>query len=58
LRRQGLDVLLHPNTLAPRADHTRHALWFGQPQPLKLETLPETIAAHEDDPVLINTPPV
>ena len=25
----GLDVLVHPNTLAPRDDHLHHALWLG-----------------------------
>jgi DOPA 4,5-dioxygenase len=55
LNRQGLDVLLHPNTLAPRADHAQHALWLGQPLPLKLDTLDEAIRADEDEPVVVNT---
>ena len=29
LNRNGLDVLVHPNTLAPRDDHLQHALWLG-----------------------------
>ena len=41
LNRQGLSVLLHPETGRQRADHTTHALWFGTPLPLKAELLPE-----------------
>jgi DOPA 4,5-dioxygenase len=29
LNRDGLVVLLHPETGDHRADHTRHALWMG-----------------------------
>lgn len=56
LNRRGLDVLLHPNTLAPRADHLVHALWLGRPLPLKPEVLPESVAV-DDEPVQINTQP-
>lgn len=55
LHRQGLSVLVHPNTLAPRADHLAHAFWMGTPLPLKREVLPETIDAGDEDPVVPNT---
>lgn len=45
LNRDGLAILLHPNTGRPRDDHTRNAVWFGEVLPVKLETLPE----EEDD---------
>jgi aromatic ring-cleaving dioxygenase len=55
LHREGLSVLVHPNTLAPRADHLSHALWLGPSLPLLGETLPEAIGASEEDPVVPNT---
>ncbi|MEO7116867.1 MAG: DOPA 4,5-dioxygenase family protein [Caldimonas sp.] len=55
LHRQGLSVLVHPNTLAPRADHLRHALWLGAPLPLRGDVLPESIAASEESPIVPNT---
>ena len=57
LHRNGLDVLVHPNTLAPRADHIHHALWLGQRLAVKPETLPERISAEQEDPVQVNTQP-
>ncbi len=57
LHRDGLDVLVHPNTLAPRADHVQHALWLGQRLAVKPETLPERISAEQEDPVRVNTQP-
>jgi aromatic ring-cleaving dioxygenase len=39
LNRDGLDVLVHPMTGDAVADHTRHALWLGKPQPLRIEVL-------------------
>jgi aromatic ring-cleaving dioxygenase len=55
LHRQGLSVLVHPNTLAPRADHLSHALWLGETLPLRGDVLPEAIAASEESPVVPNT---
>lgn len=55
LNRQGLSVLVHPNTLAPRADHLVHALWLGTPLPLRPEVLPEWIGASDESPVVPNT---
>ena len=57
LNRQGLSVLVHPNTLAPRADHLEHALWLGAPLTLRPEVLPEAIDASEESPVVANTRP-
>jgi DOPA 4,5-dioxygenase len=37
LNRDGLNVLLHPETGDDYADHALHAVWFGQSLPLKLE---------------------
>ena len=38
-------VLVHPNVDDGFKDHTGHAMWLGQPQPLKLEVFAE----HEAD---------
>ena len=57
LHREGLSVLVHPNTLAPRADHLVHAIWLGPSLPLRPEVLPESIAAHEESPIAPNTVP-
>jgi DOPA 4,5-dioxygenase len=37
LNRDGLNVLLHPETGDGYLDHAIHAAWFGQSQPLRLE---------------------
>jgi aromatic ring-cleaving dioxygenase len=55
LHREGLSVLVHPNTLAPLADHLVHALWLGAPLPLRPEVLPEAIDASEEEAVVPNT---
>jgi aromatic ring-cleaving dioxygenase len=55
LNRQGLSVLVHPNTLAPRADHLAHALWLGSPLALRDDVLPTSIAASEESPIVPNT---
>lgn len=39
LNREGLDVLIHPQTGDFVDDHRRYALWLGTPVPLRLETL-------------------
>lgn len=41
LNRQGLTVLVHPNTKRERDDHTAHAMWFGAVLPLDLSMLRE-----------------
>ena len=45
LHREALSVLVHRNTLAPRADHLVHAIWLGPPLPLRADVLPESIDA-------------
>jgi aromatic ring-cleaving dioxygenase len=45
LNRDGLDVLLHPETGDDPADHTVHAAWLGEKLPLRLEAF----AGHHDD---------
>jgi aromatic ring-cleaving dioxygenase len=39
LNRNGLDILVHPETGDAYTDHSAHALWLGQPQPMRLEVL-------------------
>jgi DOPA 4,5-dioxygenase len=39
LNRDGLTILLHPGTGDAVADHTKHAAWFGEVLPVKLEAL-------------------
>jgi aromatic ring-cleaving dioxygenase len=39
LNRDGLTVLLHPETGRDLADHTAHAVWMGAVLPLRLEAL-------------------
>jgi aromatic ring-cleaving dioxygenase len=41
LNRQGLTVLVHPESGRPRADHAQHALWMGAVLPLKTDILPK-----------------
>lgn len=41
LNREGLAVLVHPDTGRQRADHERHALWMGAVLPLETARLPE-----------------
>ena len=57
LHREGLSVLVHPNTLAPRADHLVHAIWLGPQLPLRPEVLPDSIAATDESPIVPNTVP-
>jgi aromatic ring-cleaving dioxygenase len=57
LNRDGLDVLVHPNTLAPRDDHLQHALWLGQVLPLREDVLPLRIDADQESPIEPNTAP-
>ena len=41
LNREGLTVLVHPETGRQRADHTAHAMWLGAVLPLLVHKLPE-----------------
>jgi aromatic ring-cleaving dioxygenase len=42
LNRDGLTVLLHPETGDDYVDHTDHAAWFGAVLPLRLEMFKKT----------------
>jgi len=56
LNRNGLAILLHPNTGRPRADHLVHAVWFGEILPIEnVEDLPEV--SDEDERAVPNTAP-
>jgi aromatic ring-cleaving dioxygenase len=57
LNRNNLDVLVHPNTLAPRADHLVHALWLGDKRALKEAALPARIDEDQESPSEPNTTP-
>ena len=39
LNRDGLTILLHPETGRAKADHTAHAVWMGAVLPVRLEAL-------------------
>ena len=39
LNRDGLTILLHPETGDAYADHGEHAIWFGALLPLRLDVL-------------------
>ena len=46
LNRDGLDILVHPMTDDAVADHTRHALWLGNPLPLRTDRLTRSTATE------------
>ena len=46
LNRDGLTILLHPETGDDCRDHTAHAVWFGAVLPLRLEALKNDGAAR------------
>ena len=51
-----LSILVHPNTVSPRADHLDRALWIGPPLPIHGDILPETDEAEAAEAP--NTAPV
>ena len=55
LNRDGLTLLVHPNTDRPRDDHLRHALWMGEVLPLDAARLAET--ETPEPPLEPNTKP-
>jgi aromatic ring-cleaving dioxygenase len=55
LNREGLTILVHPNTDRPRDDHLVHALWMGSVLPLDAGRLPEADAP--EPPLEPNTTP-
>jgi aromatic ring-cleaving dioxygenase len=52
LHRQGLDILIHPNTGDAVLDHTDHALWLGKRLEIKIEPL-RGLALSDDRSVSI-----
>ncbi|RBM07530.1 DOPA 4,5-dioxygenase family protein [Novacetimonas cocois] len=56
LNRNGLSILVHPNTTHPRRDHIEDSLWLGAPIALLADRLPET-QAHADMAGPANTTP-
>ena len=42
MNRQGLAILLHPESGRPRDDHTLNATWMGAVLPLNTAVLPES----------------
>jgi aromatic ring-cleaving dioxygenase len=59
LNRQGLTVVVHPNTDRPKDDHLQHALWLGAVLPLDGRMLEESLAAlgRAQDEIVPNTVP-
>ena len=57
INRGDLSVLVHPNTLAPRDDHLRHALWLGERRALIDDVLPMHVNAADESPIVANTSP-
>ncbi len=59
LNREGLAVLVHPNTDSPHDDHLIHALWLGEILPVDASKLPLSLRAlgQTHDPVVPNTHP-
>jgi DOPA 4,5-dioxygenase len=55
LNREGLTVLIHPETDRPRDNHLVHAAWLGEVLPLNGAVLPET--SGPPDAVVPNTTP-
>ena len=43
LNREGLDILIHPETGDDVSDHTDHALWLGEKLELDIESLRRVI---------------
>jgi aromatic ring-cleaving dioxygenase len=41
LNHGSLSVLVHPNTVNPRRDHTDNSVWIGQPLVVHAEALPD-----------------
>jgi aromatic ring-cleaving dioxygenase len=39
LNREGLSILVHPNTDDPVADHSDHAIWLGPQLPVDVEVI-------------------
>ncbi|MCP5153105.1 MAG: DOPA 4,5-dioxygenase family protein [Ectothiorhodospiraceae bacterium] len=46
LNREGLSVLVHPESGDEVADHTEHAMWLGPALPLDVEYLRAVVERH------------
>jgi DOPA 4,5-dioxygenase len=57
LHRDGLTVLVHPNSGRPRDDHLSHALWLGQVLPVKEDVLPLQVGEGGITTIVPNTQP-
>jgi DOPA 4,5-dioxygenase len=55
LNRQGLTILVHPNTDSPRDDHVVHPLWMGEVLAVKEEVLRD--ARPDREAIVPNTAP-
>jgi aromatic ring-cleaving dioxygenase len=56
LNRDGLVILIHPNTANPRRDHLVNSFWMGAVLPIiRPEQLPESIGNHARDVITPNT---
>jgi DOPA 4,5-dioxygenase len=57
LNRDGLTILLHPETGDAYADHTDHAVWLGSVLPLRLDALQRVEAASPPPGPSADEPP-
>lgn len=48
LNRQGLTILVHPESGRPKDDHLKHAMWLGAVLPLDASMLPEVETSPHD----------
>ena len=55
LNREGLTILVHPNTDRPRDDHVLHPLWMGEVLAVKEEVLRNE--REEEERIVPNTTP-
>ncbi|MGY8707448.1 DOPA 4,5-dioxygenase family protein [Bradyrhizobium sp. 18BD] len=55
INRQGLAVLIHPDTGQPRSDHLIHPMWLGEILAINAEPLPEQ--AEPETGIVPNTEP-
>ena len=58
LNHAQLSVLVHPNTGRARDDHLSHALWLGEPLPVRGEVLTNRLEDDVISPIEPNTQPL